>query len=416
MAIKYHTFWGATQQSFEDVGAGLIGSDWTISTSVKPHSSLDGSYAITSQGSSLYNLEFWSGNGTGSGQYGAVGFWYRKTAHVGGIAVTLIRVADTADTGNFFLSTLSTDIYISNPFGGNYYTINYSFGLNTWYFIEVLFPHHNAAVTGEYRVFVNGSEKTYTKDGTYNSNRTSAWIDKVQLHAHGSGTNYYGPGYLASGLTSFDAGPPIGSRHNQGCRVYGFRSGITSATPDSGDALDEGTWDLAEAVPTDSTSGAASYTNSIAQAGYILCDGEGGSATTGGLAADTNITDVKAARVSARINRGGGGSTATHLAIGKSLTNMASSADLALTTTVTEYNLVVDYSDAACPAVGDDLWIGIEKDAGGQDMDVWSIGGSILDIPVSGLDAMNEVTKSNISAINEVSLANITYINDMNTS
>lgn len=408
MALTYKDIWGCTLQSFNDLsdaGINITESASTISTSPLPYTGAEAAYEIDGTD----DLTF--GTADTATDIRVYGFWVRFPTSEGTVigypffADTSGRVGLTRAASN----TLTVSVWTST--GYDRFTGVASLSTGVWYFIEII----SGYLFGT-EILVNGS---LVFDGSSPSNSPN-WNYLLTLSPYLSPVQFQA-GYIANGVTT-GSDALVYTRHNKGIQVFGYRSAITSATPDVGDALNTGSWDDAENVPTAIETTYCAYTDAAAQYGLIKCDGEGGSETTGGLAVDSNVVgSIVAAGVVAVASRGGGGDTAQYLRVGNGnttdvLSGLTQSADLNLTVDKTVYKHFITDTDSNCPSAGEDLWIGIEKSSGGQDYEVWALGGFVLHTQPEAFKSLNEITRSNIASINEVSLTNIASMNEVDVN
>jgi hypothetical protein len=259
MAKTLNNFWGAETGGLEEVSV-IIGGFSTVS-SVTTHSG-GYSYFIPD---SIQGIKFSPFEAVPSaGGYYVWGFWwnpagtddskrdafqiYEGTTVILNISTTTNRSLTVDDANAALVAT----------------TANNVFTLNAWQFVEVYFSHSSAS---DLKIFING---TAVIDATLVDITSGGTFDGVgvKTSAVANIDHYVDDIYFMSGCTS--AADRLG-----GCEVYSYRSNLNSATPDTGSALDTGTWANTQEVPFGETN-IGNYANT--GAGSVLTNDIGGNA------------------------------------------------------------------------------------------------------------------------------------------
>lgn len=356
MALTINNFWGGETGGLEEFSAS--GTPIDITTS--PVES--GTYALELGTGGYAQMSPFESVADAANGY-IIGFkFYSETSGNG--EFTILELSDT--TGIFLELQVQTGggVLLFDAEGStvrNYGTI---FTADTWHQVELYFEHSSS---GSAELFLDGVSKgsdsgqDFTDGGTF---------DLVQF---GSGTTtwirYFDNCYFLSGATS--ASDRLGP-----VEVYSYRSSLNSATPDTGGALNSGTWLGAQTIPFSASVG-AEYTNT--GAGSVNTDDVGGS-SGGGPDTDTNITgSIVACKGVWKMERSGGGGSAHYGLMGNSVDGTTRSADFDPTTAAANYFFVSE-SASIVPTSSESGKIGIET-TGGQDFECYDMLFQILHVP-----------------------------------
>ena len=367
MALTINNFWGAETGGLEEV-AGTIGSP-----SVSAGAAHSGGYGYSLPASTQILFQpFESVADAGDGYI--CGFWFRVVsgiadpqiffAYEGGSQSNQIIDVSLASDGDIEVRDAAVSLVGT--------TTSQPISADTWYFIEIYFQH---AASANWEIFLDG---TSVLSGSADDLDSGGTFDTT-AHQAITNTGHFDDIYFLSGVTD-----PDNDRLGD-AEVFAYRSTLASATPDSGSALDSGTWANLQEVPFNETN--VGVYSGGAQSGAITTDDAGGSAGTGGPNTDANIdgdSNIIAHKGIVRMQRDGGSGTDHFIRLGNStqaVGSMAQSADLDPTTSYANYAFV---TTSGLPSSSQYGRVGIEKSSGGQDFNCSDMLYTLLHVPDAG--------------------------------
>ena len=196
-----------------------------------------------------------------------------------------------------------------------------------FYFFEVRWQHVDS---GNFDLHINGNPEIASGTADMSAaGAISADTAYYRLTKAGADVGYFDDIYCYSGASG--VGDFLGD-----AEVYKYQSTLASDTPDTGDVLDEGTWDKAGETPLAATATNPEYENT--GAGSVDTDGANGSPegpkNDARIDGDANIRGMKGI---SNMKRSGGGGTAHYILMGNDVDGTTRSADLDPTTAFVSY-------------------------------------------------------------------------------
>lgn len=362
MALTINRFLGFETGGVEEF-VSITNTSNLVSSASAAHT---GTYGVRVNGGSRGRAECY-GNITSQGDTHIFGGWVRCT---GSGAECNLSITD---------SSYNRIIAINGVEGSGWRVVGAVAGTQlgtltagTWYFVECAFSNTNG---GSISMWVDG---TLLFDGVTRGD-ISGTIYAIEVYGQ-LGTHvdwddiYYGSG--ASALSD-----RLGD-----CRVYEYRSDITTATPDVGDDLDSATWDRMQAVPWNGN--LCAYTDSAAKSGEITTDDSTYGGPSGAGLTGTNV----AIQMLFIANRGNGSGTTHSVRIGR--TGSVEQIDVTLDSASATYFRLPIAMSTRTPSTSQYGRIGFRKSAGGRSFVMTDAQYMLLHVPDAGIDDLQTVTGS----------------------
>lgn len=356
MALTINNFWGAEFNDFSDTDVP-IGAVSIISTTSEEKAIGLGSFKYELDGTSAPAavsavLPFYTG--VADAGDGVIFGWRHYSAdwsHLSKGAACRCNSGNSAfctfsmrDDGDLAIIMWNSDIYLITPA---------EHGMvddNTYYF-EVFFERLSS--NSNVQVFKDGELiKSFTHTG---DDLTGQTIDKMEWRTGntGSGVDTIDNMYLMTGATS--ASQRLGE-----CAVVTERSNISTATPDTGDVLDSGTWGSANTIPFSASIEATYSADTVG--GSVICNDIGTNGVSGGSA--IFIQDIGGTPLAVKgawsMSRSGGGSTAHYGLLGNSGDGTTRSEDFSATTGRARYYMFSEAATIVPNGTSEYLQIGME--------------------------------------------------------
>ena len=367
MALTLNNFVGFETGGLEEASS-TTGSSSIVSSEVRT-----GSYALSIFAVDTYNISpFESVSDAGDDQI--AGFAFKQTAVPSISDEDFFKALDSTGACLTLRREVTTgDLILVNAAGTEIDTITNPFTDDIWYYIEIIWQHLDS---GTATVFIDGASSglSATSDfdagGTFNRYRFSLGSLTTQFKVDDF--------YCMSGAT--DTGDFLGPN----TEVLGtFQNNLnTGIGADFGNALNQGTWDVAGHTPfVDEAAGSqAGYTSTSAVEGGIHTDS--GNIREGPLALVTGT--VKGAKGIWRLRRGSGSGTVHKTILGRSPGIGASKQ-----TTRTLNSGLGNFSDitvdaSQVPDDSDEYYdIGFGKETGGREIYCSEMAGFLLHVQPS---------------------------------
>lgn len=383
MALTLNQFVGFETGGLEEASATTGSPDATEATIVR---SGDRALLLPTGTEARYEIDLF-GEVANAGNSHIVGFGCR----IGDLspASTSIfgQASEGAGTNNAIILSLDTngdvlvrDVTNTTVTNG---TITSPLTVNTWHYFELYFQNLDS---GAWELLIDGLS---VGSGTGEDFTGGNTLDEFWLRNSGGnlGNIYFDDFYWLSGATA------ASDRYGPGVSVYGYQTGLASATPDfdsagvaGGNALDAGNWNNAgERVWSDTN--VAQYTATAQLDGCVAFNDTNSGGDGPGPSSGSEIVSgtIKGAKFAWRGDRSGGSGTTHSIVYGKydGVGNMDDAPQVDAVTllsgTLTNFFRVTETATRV-PTASEDFVMGLDKSSGGRDWDCYEMQAFLLHV------------------------------------